>query len=61
MNFTIRSHVWRTQKSEPQREETSIVIHIYFSALHKLFTLACLLFCIGIALEKENKKFIIAS
>ena len=59
----------------PCCEVTSVVIHIYFLALHKLFfTLAYLLFCISIAFRKkgipsaessrsvrgqENKKFCI--
>ena len=44
----------------PRWEVTSIVIHIYFLALHGLFfTLACWLSCIGITFRKENKNYII--
>ena len=39
----------------PHREVTTVVIHIYFLALHKLFlTLAYLLLCIYIVLVKER-------
>jgi len=39
----------------PHREVTTIVIHIYFLALQKVFfTLAYLLFCICLALIKEK-------
>ena len=39
----------------PHREVTTVVIHIYFLALHKLFfILAYLLFCICLALIKER-------
>jgi len=39
----------------PGYEVTSVVIHIYFLALHELFfTLAYLLFCISILFRKEK-------
>jgi hypothetical protein len=39
----------------PHHEVTSVVIHIYFLAFHKLFvTLTYLLSCISIALIKEK-------
>ena len=41
----------------PRQEVTSIVIHIYFLALHELFfTLACLLFYISITFNKIKIK-----
>jgi hypothetical protein len=50
------------QNPNPRREVTSVVIHIYSLALHKLFfTLAYLLFSISIAFRKENKNLLIAS
>ena len=40
---------------KPNHEETSVVIHIYFLALHEVFTLlAYLFFCISIAFRKEK-------
>jgi len=39
----------------PGRDVTSVVIHIYFLALHEFFSLlAYLFFCISIALRKEK-------
>jgi hypothetical protein len=45
-----------SKNPNPRLEVTSVVIHIYFLAFHELcFTLAYLLFCILIALEKNKK------
>ena len=45
------------------REVTSVVIHIYFLALHELFSLlAYLFFALALHLEKKNnKKFFITA
>jgi hypothetical protein len=56
--FSSRVLSRELKNPNPSSEVTSVVIHIYFLALHELFfTLAYLLFCISIAFRKKNKKF----